>query len=333
MENDRDLNSQSSESSRSGLAVDLWEQPEAQEIYMLAGWRQWADAGSVSSGLPEFLVEQTRARPIGRIKSDGFYLFQIPGTHDLLRPIVRFERGYPQSLQTPTNDLYFTGDSKRGIVILRGEEPHLDIERYSDLVLHVAKSLHVRRIVSLGGVYGELPYDRERMIHGIVSRPALRIEMERLAVSLSDYQGGASISSYLCRRAGEQGAEMMGLYAFVPAYDFSNVESVGGLVRVENDYAAWLGIVRRINYMFSTSLDVTELEKRSRHLLQSMQAKMADIERLAPQSELGEYFQRLGNDFTEHVFNPDDEFWEEKLRGLLDRLDDGPEGGKESAGL
>jgi hypothetical protein len=74
-------------------AVDLWERPQAKEVYMIAGWRQWADAGSISSGLPKYLVQQTNAHQIGKIRSDGFYLFQIPGTHDLVRPMVEFERG------------------------------------------------------------------------------------------------------------------------------------------------------------------------------------------------------------------------------------------------
>lgn len=328
MESDHHLKPKRAGSPRTGLAVDLWEQPEAQEIFMLVGWRQWADAGSVSSGLPEFLIEQTQARSIGTIYPDGFYLYQIPGTHDLLRPVVRFERGLPQALQSPNNDLYYTGDSQRGLVILRGDEPHLDVERYTASILYIARSLRVRRIVSLGGVYGELPYDRERMIHGIVSHPGLRMELERLAVGLSDYHGGASIGSYLCRRAGEQGQEMVGFYAFVPAYDFSGVESVGGLVRIENDYMAWLGIVRRLNYMFSLNLDLAELEKRSRQLLQTMEKKMAEIELIAPQLGLGDYFQRLRADFVEKAFNPDDEFWEEKLRGLLDRFDDEQSSGK-----
>ena len=64
-------------------AVEIWETPKAREIYMLAGWRQWADAGSISSGLPQYLIQQTGARHIGSIRSDGFYLFQFPGTHDL----------------------------------------------------------------------------------------------------------------------------------------------------------------------------------------------------------------------------------------------------------
>lgn len=313
---------------RAGSAVDLWERPEAHEVYMVVGWRQWADAGSVSSGLPEYLVEHTHARSIGMIHPDGFYLYQLPGTHDLLRPVVRFERGYPLSLDAPRNELYYTGDNQRGLVIFRGDEPHLDVERYCASILQVARSLNVRRIVSLGGVYGELPYDRERAIHGIVSRPALRKEMERLAVSLSDYHGGASIGSYLCRRGGEQGMEVIGFYAFVPAYDFSAVETVGGLIRVENDYTAWLGIVRRLNYMFSLDVDLIDLEKRSQQLQLAMDAKMAEIEQAAPQMNLRDYLRHLGEDFEEKGFIPDDEFWEEKLRGLLDRFDDGQDQGK-----
>jgi len=50
--------------------VELWEKPLAEEIYMIVGWRQWADAGSISSGLPQYLIEQTDARRIGAIKSD-----------------------------------------------------------------------------------------------------------------------------------------------------------------------------------------------------------------------------------------------------------------------
>ena len=81
-------------------AVEIWERPEAEEIYMITGWRQWADAGAISSGLPKYLIRQTGARQIGRIRSDGFYFFQFPGTHDLVRPVVRFEEGYPESLKT-----------------------------------------------------------------------------------------------------------------------------------------------------------------------------------------------------------------------------------------
>ncbi len=63
-----------------GNTIDIWEKPDAKEIYLITGWRQWADAGSISSGLPQYLIKQSGARKIGEILSDGFYLFQIPAT-------------------------------------------------------------------------------------------------------------------------------------------------------------------------------------------------------------------------------------------------------------
>ena len=56
--------------------LQLWEKPVADRKYMIAGWQQWADAGSISSGLPEYLVDVTGARKVGEIESDDFYLFQ-----------------------------------------------------------------------------------------------------------------------------------------------------------------------------------------------------------------------------------------------------------------
>jgi hypothetical protein len=108
-------------------AVEIWERPQAEEIYLIVGWRQWADAGSISSGLPQYLVQQTGARQIGQIRADGFYLYQFPGTHDLVRPVIKFEQGFPQSLQMQRNELFYAGDDKRGVVFLIGDEPHMDL--------------------------------------------------------------------------------------------------------------------------------------------------------------------------------------------------------------
>lgn len=303
---------------RAGLAVELWDHPEASEFNLLVGWRQWADAGSVSSGLPKYLVQRLNARQIGMIQPDGFYLFQIPGTHDLLRPAARLDEGFPESLEINRNEIYFTGDKRRGLIILIGDEPHMDVERYSAAVLHLARTFNVRRTVCLGGVYGELPYDRERPVHGVVSMPALRSVLQRMAVTPSEYHGGASIGTYLCKRAGDTGQAMIGLYAFVPAYDFSAVAPQGGVVRVENDFMAWLGIMRRLNYLYGLAVDLTDLEQRSRQLHDAMDEKMSEIDRNAPQLSVREYLQRLAEEFEEQPFLPDDEFWEEKLNGLFD---------------
>lgn len=302
--------------------VEFWERPEAKEMYMIVGWRQWADAGSISSSLPHYLVEQNNARQIGRIRPDGFYLFQIPGTHELVRPVVKFKAGFPTALDTPQNELFYTGDRERGVVIFSGTEPHMDVERYVDAILEVATTLDVRRIVGLGGVYGELPYDKERTVSATYSLPELKEEVADLAVTLSDYEGGASIGSYLCRRAGENEIEYVGFYAFVPTYDFSAIADVGNMIRLENDFMAWLGVMRRINYMLKLDFDLSELEDKSQHLVEVVDARLEELARSSPQLDLSAYMERLSEQFTEVPFDPLDEVWEEELRRLFEEDDE-----------
>jgi len=298
--------------------LELLERPQAQRTVMIVGWRQWADAGAVSSALPLYLIQQTNARRIGLIRPDGFYLFQIPGTHDLVRPVVRFNEGYPEDLELPQNEFYYTGDGERGVVIFAGHEPHLQVERYIATLLQAAKELGVQRIVGLGGVYGELPYNKERMVSCNYSLRRLKKELSRLAVNLSDYHGGASIGSYLCRRAGDRNMEYVGLYAFVPTYDFSSLEEIGSGIRLEHDFMAWLGVMRRVNYLLKTDFDLTDLELKSRQLLQIMDAKVDELDRAAPQAGVREYFARLADNFTEEIFNPLDDVWEDEIRRILD---------------
>lgn len=311
-------------------ALELRERPEAEEMYMLAGWRQWADAGSTSSGLPQYLIEQFDARQIGSINPDGFYLFQIPGTHDLVRPVVKFKEGYPESLETQHNDLYYAEHNQRGLLIFLGDEPQLDVERYAQAFLQIAKSLGVKRIVGLGGVYGELPYEKDRLISSIYSLPEIKEELEDIAVNLSDYHGGASVGSYICRRAGEQGIEYVSFYAFVPAYDFSNVSQIANSIRVENDFMAWLGIMQRIDHMLHLELDLTDLEQKSKELVKLFDSKIEELDSEAPQLGVRDYLNRLSEEFMVTPFTPLDDVWEQELRRLFGQSDSGDRQDRES---
>ncbi|GAB4513615.1 MAG: hypothetical protein OHK0046_14520 [Anaerolineae bacterium] len=304
------------------MSVELWERPEAEEIHMVVGWRQWADAGGMSSGLPKYIADQTGARQIGKIRPNGFYLFQIPGTHDLVRPVVRFNDGYPDALETQNNDIYYTGDAERGLVIFLGDEPHLNVEGYVEAILQAARELKVKRIVSLGGVYGTLPYDKERLVSAIYSLPQLKAEVVNYAVNLSDYHGGASIGSYLCRRAGDNNVEMVGFYAFVPTYDFSTVSDVAKAIRIEHDHAAWLVVMRRINRMLKLNFDLTDLEQKSARLLRAIETKIDELDALAPELGVRDYMAQIGDQFTELSFDPLDDVWEDEIRRLFGEDED-----------
>lgn len=302
-------------------AVELKEQPGAEEFFLIVGWRQWADAGSTSSGLPQYLVEQTGARKIGSINPEGFYLFQIPGTHDLVRPMVKFDQGYPESLEIQRNELFYAEIKDKGMLIFLGDEPQLDIERYTQAFLFIAETFKVKRIISVGGVYGELPYNKDRMVSSIYSLKELKAELEEIAVNMSDYHGGASVGSYICRRAGDRGMEFVSFFAFVPAYDFSTVSQVANSIRVENDYMAWLGILQRVKHMIDLDLDLTDLEEKSVELVELFDSKIDELDRESPQLGIREYLTKLSDEFVPTTFTPLDDVWEQELRRLFNQSD------------
>jgi hypothetical protein len=163
------------------------------------------------------------------------------------------------------------------------------------------------------------------MVTGVYSLPRLKEEMSSYAVNLSDYQGGASIGSYLCRRAGDRGMEYVAFYAFVPTYEFSSLTQIGNSIRIENDFMAWLGVMRRVKHMLKLELDLTDLERRSKQLVKVMDEKVEELDQASPQLGVREYINRLSDEFSETAFEPLDELWEDEIRRLFDKLDDEPE--------
>lgn len=301
--------------------LELWQRPETDETYLLAGWRQWADAGNMSSGLLHYLVEHTGAARIGVLKPTNFYLFQVPGTHHFLRPDVALENGLVKSHDTRHNEFYYWRSGNKGLVIFLGDEPHLNAELYADAWLDAVEALEVRRAICLGGVYGAMPYSLEREVHAVYSLPRLEAELAGYAVKFSNYEGGSTIGTYLAYRAGQRGVELIDLYAFVPAYDFSQLSNQVQGLRIETDYQAWFEVMRRINHMFGVDIDLGDLETRGLALTSSMDAKIDEISQKYPRLKVKDFMQQLADAFEELPFMPLDDLWARELGDLLDDLE------------
>lgn len=302
--------------------VELWEKPESKETYMIAGWHQWADAGAISSGLPEYLIDQTAARQIGQIQPDGFYLFQFPGTHHFLRPEIKLEAGYRQEMESKRNDLFYVGNEDLGLAIFLGDEPHVNVERYTEAFLDVVEELGIQRVAAVGGVYGMMPYDKEREVSCVYSLSDMKEELSNYAVRLSDYEGGATIGTYLAHRADYRDIEVVVLFAFVPAYDLSDLGlSVQGL-QIENDFKAWHDLTRRIDHMFHLELDLSDLERQSEAVTSTMEARIDELDRESPELNIRQYIENLTRDFTETRFVPLGDLWERELGDIFDDMDD-----------
>lgn len=302
--------------------VQLWQTPKAKRVYMIAGWHQWADAGSISSGLPQYLIEQTNAEKIGEIAPDPFYLFQLPGTHHLLRREVHLEEGFVHSLNQRTNEFHYTGDSETGLVIFLGEEPHMNEETYADAFFQVVETLNVSRIVILGGVYGAMPFDRDREVSCSFSLEPMRQELEEYAVRFSNYQGGTTIGTYMVHEAKLRERECLALHGFVPAYEFGHLGVATQGIRIEDDYKAWYDIMRRINHMFDLGLSLSDLSRRSDDLLLSIDSDIDELAKELPQLNIREFLRKVNEEFTERTFMPLDDIWERELGNLFDDLEE-----------
>jgi proteasome assembly chaperone (PAC2) family protein len=298
--------------------VTLWETPKAKEITMIAGWHQWADAGAISSGLPLYLIHKTDARKIGEITDDGFYLFQLPGAHHFLRPEIQLEDGYRKSLKKPQNEIYYTGDDEKGLVIFLGEEPHMRVDRYTEALLNVVETLGVKRVSAVGGVYGAIPYDQDREISCVYSLPGMRDELSRYAVRFSDYEGGTTIGTYLVDGAERHNVEFFVFYAFVPAYNFTGVSEMVQAISIEHDFKAWYDVMRRLNHMFDLDIDLSELEDQSYELMVSMDAKIDELDDQMPDLDVRAYMEEVADEFNARPFVPPlSDVWGKALGNLF----------------
>lgn len=298
--------------------VTLWEIPEAKEIYMIAGWNQWADAGAISSGLPLYLIHKLGAQKIGEIEDDGFYLFQLPGAHHFLRPEIQLDEGYRVSMKKPTNEFYYTEIEDKGLVIFLGEEPHMRADRYADALLRATKALGVKRVGAVGGVYGAIPYDRDREVSCAYSLPGMKEELETYAVQFSDYEGGTTIGTYLVHSAEAYNLEFLVFYAFVPAYNFSELSNLVQAISIEHDFKAWYDVMKRFNHMFGMEIDLSELEEQSYELVTSMDAKIEELDAQMPDLDVHAYLQEIAEEYDAESFVPPlSDIWGRALDNLF----------------
>ena len=114
----------------------------------------------------------------------------------------------------------------------------------------------------------------------------------------------------------------VGLYSFAPTYNFPSENQTGSTISIENDFMAWMGIMKRVNYMLKLNLDLADLEKKSRHLVEVINNKVEELEGAVPQLGVREYLKRISDDFTETPFSPLDEIWEDEIKRVLDKFEE-----------
>ncbi|MFC2045200.1 PAC2 family protein [Chloroflexota bacterium] len=265
--------------------------------FMVAGFDQWANAGNVSSGIPDYLIEKLGAKKVGSIRKGDFYLFQLPGSHFMFRPSVRYVEGYEEYYQEePTNDIYYAEIGDKGLIIFIGTEPNQHEDVYVNTLLDAAEELGVKRIVVPAGVGGEVPFDKERLVSCTFSLEQMQDELKNYALTFSNYDRNATIGMVINHYSMERGIESVRMSARTPSYQFS--------ITVSSDKRAMYDILRRIRYMFGIDLDLSDLEKESKQQNSEFESALKrfciDNPDLEPQ--ITTYMEQIGEGFEELSF-------------------------------
>jgi proteasome assembly chaperone (PAC2) family protein len=268
------------------LQIDA--EPKIPGAQMVLGLSGWMDGAGASMGTVDWMIRSFPARRLGRIEPEDFYLYSFPGSMEIaamFRPHTRIEEGVVVEYEPPENLLYYCEDPP--LILAKGREPNIRWREYVDCLLETARRFDVARIVFIGSVGGMVPHTREPRFSASVSDPAMRDELARHGVSFSDYEGPASIVTYLTVRAAEERIPMAVLVAEIPAY------IQGPNPRVIE------AVIRRLGSVLGVEVSLEELRRAS----DLFEEKLAAV--LDEKDDLAELITKLEKDYDNEVFDTD----------------------------
>lgn len=268
--------------------LNIGRKPNLHSPSLLMGFTGWMDGGDVSTGTIKYLVRKFRAKKFAEIDPEGFYIYNFPGSMEisaLFRPKAKIHNGLVRTFDVPTNTFFC--DEKNNLILFTGKEPNLAWQQYSDCIFSLCEQFDVSRIYFVGSVAGLTPHTRESRIFCSASSEKLKATVHQHGIKFADYEGPASIVTYLMVRCAEKDIDMLTLVAEIPAYvqgyNPGAIEAVirclGGLLGLH----VQVNDLRSIGDKFEKKLSQVvqqqpELAEKIRHLEQAYDDEVFDTE-------------------------------------------------------
>jgi len=196
--------------------IHYHERPAFDQPVMIMGFNGWPNAGEVSTGTLDYLFRKLDARPLAFVQSDRFYHYSEK------RPKVKVDAGWLKEYELPRiRFFYVPGREGESDLILFSEcEPDLCWDYFGDVVFRLAEETNTRSIMTLGGVYDNVPHWMPPKISVIYSDRNAKTMMAgwRDYLTPAEYQGPASIHTLLLARARQKRLPAVGLWGHAPIY-------------------------------------------------------------------------------------------------------------------
>ena len=253
---------------------------------LLLGFSGWMDGGDVSTGTVKVLAERLGARPLAEIEHEGFYIYNFPGAMEvtaLFRPHCRIRKGIIREFEFPRN-LFYAAESQ-DLILFAGKEPNMNWVEYGDCVFALCRRFGVRQLYFIGSVAGLVPHTRDPRLFCSVSDAGMKPRLDDFGVKFSDYEGPASIVTYLTTRAKEHGLEMVSIVATVPAYvQGSNPKCIAA-------------VTKRVAGILAVHVETDDLQTAA----DEFERKLTEV--VQEQPELAENIVKLEQDYDNEIFS------------------------------
>ena len=266
--------------------LNIYKRPKLESPRLLLGFSGWMDGGNVSTGTIECLIVKMRAQKFAEIEPEGFYIYSFPGSMEitaLFRPHTKIKDGLIESYQRPTDAFFYSAENN--LILFSGKEPHLQWEEFAECIFSLCTEFGVKEIYFIGSVAGLVPHSREPRIHCTVSDEKFKQIFQQYGIKFTDYEGPASIITYLSVNANNYGLSMATLVAMIPAY-----------VQGRNPKCIE-AVTRRLMGILGLQIELDDL----RGISDEFEKKLNDI--VQEQPELDNNIQKLEEDYDNEIFD------------------------------
>ncbi|MCS7146409.1 MAG: PAC2 family protein [Aigarchaeota archaeon] len=186
--------------------------PDMKSPVMIVGFAGWPDAGGVSSLSVTYLRDSLNANQIGYIDMSQFI------DHTQHRPHVVIEDGILKMIGMPSFEIYWGLTAERDVILIRGYEPMSGWDRLVKAIFNLVEKSGVESMVSIGGLLDRIPHTRPVRISFLTTSKESYFKAISLGLRPSNYQGPASIHSYLMHECGKLGLQAISVWGHVPSY-------------------------------------------------------------------------------------------------------------------
>lgn len=253
---------------------------------MLLSFSGWMDGGEVSTGTIRWLIDKLKAEDFAEIEPRGFYIYNVPGMMEvasMFRPHVQIEDGTIKSFEFPTNVFFY--DTTHDLILFLGKEPNLEWEEFADCIFSLCEACNVQSIYFIGSVSSLVPHTREPRLLCTGSKPELLEHFQHYGVKFANYEGPASIVTYLTDSCSQLDLDMVSLVATIPAYvQGSNPKCIEA-------------VTRRLAGMLDLKVDFDDM----RAITEDFERKLTEL--VQQQPELAENIVKLEEDYDNEIFN------------------------------